>query len=160
HPYPESFTLRHGRSLDSFIEAQVHGMVDLGTDVERLVADAAFRDTKTEEHLIAICLKYHIPFYWHPGFSLDVSQVPNDFRGRAMPPLARRIARDGILNVAVIGEAAASLNLQPDLWRDWASYEETLQHLKQLWHVLVQFGIPIIGSDGVARGQPSDVRLG
>src|SRR5262249_20303827 len=55
-------------------------------------------------------LKYHIPFYWHPGFSLHVNQVPDDFRGPAMPPLARRIARDGILNVAVIGEAAASLN--------------------------------------------------
>lgn len=64
-----------------------------------------------------------------------------------MPPLARRIARNDVLNVAMIGEAAASLNLKPELWREWASYEETLQHLKQLWHVLVQYGEPIRGSE-------------
>jgi len=25
-------------------------------------------------------------------------------------------------------------------WRDWASQADTLQHLKQLWHVLVHYG--------------------
>jgi hypothetical protein len=146
-PYPDPSNLEHGRSLDSFIEAQVHGTVDLGVDVERLVADPAFRGTMTEEHLKAICSKYNIPLYWHPGFSLHVNHVPDDFRGPAMPPLARRIARNDVLNVAMIGEAAASLNLKPELWREWASYEETLQHLKQLWHVLVQYGEPIRGSE-------------
>lgn len=80
-PYPDPSNLEHGRSLDSFIEAQVHGTVDLGVDVERLVADPAFRGTMTEEHLKAICSKYNIPLYWHPGFSLHVNPSLMTFVG-------------------------------------------------------------------------------
>jgi hypothetical protein len=117
-PSPDTSASPLGRCLDSFIEAQVHGVVDLHRDVERLVADPAFRDTTTGTLLEAICSKYQIPLAWHPGFILPVSQIPDDFRGPAMPVLARRIAGDGILNVAMIGQAAASLNRQPELWRD------------------------------------------
>jgi hypothetical protein len=67
--------------------------------------------------------------------------VPDDFRGAAMPPLARRIVGDGILDVALIGQAARSLVLQPELWSDWGSHKDALQHLKQLWHVLVQYPV-------------------
>ncbi|WP_433619087.1 DUF3626 domain-containing protein [Paenibacillus cellulositrophicus] len=38
--------------------------------------------------------------------------------------------------------AAASLHNHPEEWQDWGSYDETLQHIKQLWHVLVRFGSP------------------
>ena len=41
---------------------------------------------------------------------------------------------------AAIGGAEASLICEPHDWRDWGSPEQTLQHLKQLWHVLVHFG--------------------
>jgi hypothetical protein len=59
-----------------------------------------------------------------------------------MPKLARRIAGKGLVDAAVIGAAEATLYSQPDLWRDWGSREETLQHLKQLWHVVVYYGAP------------------
>ena len=60
-----------------------------------------------------------------------------------MPRLAQRIAgKDGMLNAAVIGSAEASLHEQPDTWRDWGSHAESLEHLKQLWHVLVHYGSP------------------
>jgi hypothetical protein len=72
-----------------------------------------------------------------------------------MPHLARRIAGDGILDVALIGEAAAPLQLQPELWRDWGSQEETLQHLKQLWHVLVQYGTPADLAENARRDDES-----
>ena len=129
-----------GRSLDDYIEAQVHGPIDLKTDVELLVADPAFRDTLIGEYLAAICSVYPIRLKWHPGFILAAAAVPADFRGPAMPLLAQRIADRGMLDAAVIGRAAASLHRQPELWHDWASYDETLQHLKQLWHVLVYCG--------------------
>jgi hypothetical protein len=51
-----------------------------------------------------------------------------------------------MLDVAVIGKAEASLREQPDVWRDWGSHAETLQHLKQLWHVLVHYGSPARGA--------------
>jgi hypothetical protein len=140
--YPSPAARRVGRSLDSFIEAQVHGAVELESDVEWLVADPAFQGTLIEGQLVSICSRYHIALDWHPGFVLPVSKVPDDFRGPAMPPLARRIAGDGILDVAKIGRSAVSLRLEPESWQDWGTYAETLQYLKQLWHVLVQYGAP------------------
>jgi hypothetical protein len=130
-----------GRVLDTTIEAQVHGPVELGRDVELLVADPAFIPTPTGAVLIDLSRRYKIPLQWHPGFWLAVRDVPDDFRGPAMPRLAERIAgRDGTLDAAVIGRAAASLHKEPDGWQDWSSRSDALQHLKQLWHVLVHFG--------------------
>jgi hypothetical protein len=76
-------------------------------------------------------------------FGWPVRDVPDDFRGPEMPRLAQRIAgSDGTLDAAVIGIAEASLHKQPDEWRDWGKHAEVLQHLKQLWHVLVHYGLP------------------
>lgn len=131
-----------GRALDDYIEAQVHGTIDLSTDVDHLVADMSFWRTRTGEVLERLCDTYSIELVYHRGFTLRVDEVPADFRGPEMPRLARRIAGDGEFDVTHIGEAAASLHERPDAWSNWGTYDETLQHLKQLWHVLVQYGRP------------------
>jgi hypothetical protein len=62
-----------------------------------------------------------------------------------MPRLAQRIAgEDGIIDAAVIGAGEALLYHDPDAWGDWGSRAEVLQHLKQLWHVLVRYGVPAV----------------
>jgi hypothetical protein len=138
-----------GRVLDTQIEAQVHGPIDLHQDVELLVADPAFAATATGTILGELALRYEIPLQWHCGFQLRVHEVPDDFRGPAMPRLAQRIAgTDGSLDAAVIGSAEASLREQPETWRDWGTHAEALQHLKQLWHVLVHYGSPARGTRG------------
>ena len=140
-----------GRVLDTVIEAQVHGPIDLHRDVELLVADPAFAATATGIILRELALRYEIPLRWHCGFRLPVREVPDDFRGPAMPRLAQRIAgSNGMLDAAVIGSAATSLHEQPDAWRDYGSHAEALQHLKQLWHVLVHYGSPARGTLGSA----------
>jgi hypothetical protein len=132
-----------GRVLDTQVEAQVHGPIDLQHDIELLVVDPAFATTVTGATLRQAVSRYRIPLRWHCGFRLHVRDVPADFRGPAMPRLARRIAGDdGMLDAAVIGSAEASLHERPDEWRDWGSHAEALQHLKQLWHVLVHYGFP------------------
>ena len=132
-----------GRVLDTQIEAQVHGPIDLHQDVELLVADPAFAATDIGSVLRQLAETYAIPLRWHCGFRLPVRDVPDDFRGPAMPRLAQRIAGNhGTLDAAVIGTAAASLHAQQDAWLDWGRPEEALQHLKQLWHVLVHYGVP------------------
>lgn len=139
-----------GRALDDYIEAQVHGDLDLHADVEALVADPAYRGTETAKALETLCDAYAIQLRWHPGFQLHADDVPEHFRGPAMPPLARRIAgrfpgrAPGLLDAEVLGRAAATLQHQPETWADWASPADTFQHIKQLWHVLVQYGEPII----------------
>jgi uncharacterized protein DUF3626 len=124
------------------VEAQIHGPINLQHDVERLVIDPAFDGTPTGETLNEISRKYEIPIQRHCGFQLPAHAVPDDFRGPAIQKLARRIAGNGFVDAAVIGAAEATLYSQPELWRDWGSYDEALQHLKQLWHVVVHCGVP------------------
>ena len=102
----------------------------------------SFVGTHTENILRQLCDTYDIELVYHRGFRLAVDEVPADFRGPRMPQLARRIVGDGEFDVTHIGEAAASLHNHPETWSDWGTYDETLQHLKQLWHVLVQYGRP------------------
>jgi Protein of unknown function (DUF3626) len=134
-----------GRALDSYIEAQIHGRIELSCDVEALVADPAFDDTATGEALRALCERHGLALERHPGFVLATPAVPSDFRGPRMPDLAARVddrfARmHGELDAVAIGRAAQSLHRDPEGWSDWGTVDETLQHLKQLWHVLVRYG--------------------
>jgi len=58
-----------------------------------------------------------------------------------MPKIAERIAgRDGTLDAAVIGRAAASFHNDPQQWSEWGGYFDVLRLFRQLWHVLVHFG--------------------
>jgi hypothetical protein len=133
--------------LDTQIEAQVHGTVELRRDVELLVADPAFIETSTGRVLRELAMRHEFPLRWHRGFRLAVPDVPDNFRGPEMPKLAARIAgHNGTLDAAVLGLAEASLHQRPAEWRDWGSQTDTLQHLKQLWHVLVHYGRPTGGT--------------
>jgi hypothetical protein len=144
-PRKEPADLPAGRVLDTQIEAQVHGPLDLQQDVELLVADPAFAPTDTGELLHQIAARYGFPLHWHRGFRLSVEEIPDDFRGPAMPRLAQRIAgENGIIDAAVIGAAEASLYHHAHAWEDSGSRAEVLQHLKQLWHVLVHHGAPAV----------------
>lgn len=136
---------RLGRVLDDYIEAQVHGPIDLSEDVERLVADPSFRGTPTGEQLETMCNRYNIFLQWHPGFVLPASSVPSHFRGPTIPPLARRIAEVAgteLLDAAAIGVGAASAHRRPERWSEWGTYDDVLRRFRQMWHVLVQFGQP------------------
>ncbi|WP_088011632.1 DUF3626 domain-containing protein [Gottfriedia acidiceleris] len=130
------------RNLNHYIEAQVHGVISLKEDVEVLVADPSFRNTHVGDILEQLCLKYSINLYWHRGFELMVDEVPSDFRGPSMPSLAKRIAQNNYINANTIGTAVMNLKHYPDAWRDRGNYNEVLQELKLLWHVLVRYGKP------------------
>jgi hypothetical protein len=133
-----------GRVLDTGVEAQIHGPIALDRDVESLVADPAYTHTSVGHSLVKLADKYGFDLQWHCGFRLAVRDVPDDFRGPAMPKLAERLAgRDGALDAAVIGNAAASLHHDPALWSEWGGHFDVLRLFRQLWHVLVHFGNPI-----------------
>jgi hypothetical protein len=137
-----------GRALDDYIEAQVHGPIELSSDVEALVIDPSFEGTEVGACLRELCERNEIPLRRHPGFVLTVTEahgIPSDFRGPRMGALAERVAgaagRERV-DAATLGRAAATLARTPSAWQDWDAPEATLQHLKQLWHVLVRFGRP------------------
>ncbi len=130
------------RNLNHYIEAQVHGDLALAEDADILVADPSFAGTAIGGVLEEICARYAIDLYWHMGFVLREDEVPSDFRGPSMPSLAKRIARDGLIDASTLGAAAMDLKRDPGSWSDRGTYEEVLQELKLLWHVLVRCGKP------------------
>ncbi len=129
-----------GRSLDECIEVHIHGALNLAEDVEWLAADASFYGTECGEQLVQLSERYRFAIFWKPHLELATSLVPDDFRGSVMVPLAQRIAPDGVLNAAKIGDAVVALSESPEAWAEWGSTAQTLQYLKQIWHVLVAFG--------------------
>ncbi|MGC5334203.1 DUF3626 domain-containing protein [Micromonospora sp. DT62] len=136
-----------GRALDDYIEAQVHGELSLARDVAAMVVDPSFRGTETGATLAALARRHGFALRWHAGFALPVDRIDAEFRGPAIPPLAARVhaefARPGeLVDAALIGRAAVSVITEPSRWADRGPTEVTLQHLKQLWHVLVRFGAP------------------
>jgi len=112
-------------SLDSYVEAHIHGPVVLDIDVESLVLDPSYRDTAVEQQAD----KLPVDIEWHSGFKLDVRKVKDnpDYRGESCVNLANKLARDGLLTPRILGDAInASL---------WDSNE-----LKKLWHYVAKFG--------------------
>jgi Protein of unknown function (DUF3626) len=141
--------LEHGRkeslanrNLNHYIESQIHGPISLKEDVEVLVADPSFKDTTVGETLEQMCSKYSIDLKWHMGFILHMDEVPADFRGPSMPSLAKRIAYKDRIDAHTIGSAVMNLKRDPDSWSDRGTYEDVLQELKLLWHVLLKYGRP------------------
>jgi len=114
-----------GRAMDDYVEAQLHGGLDLAADVEAVVADPSFAGTPTAAHLAAVA-----PLRYHPGFVLPAAEFPADLRGPEAAALARELGPEQI-DAAVIGHAARR-----------ATSAEMRQLLKYLWHILVLRGRP------------------
>lgn len=131
-----------GRALDSFVEAQIHGPIDLRTDVRGLVADPAFRVGAIGDVLTELSARFGWPLTWHPGYVLAVTDVPAHFRGYALTALAERAARNGVVDAASIGEAANAADRDPEGWGNGDSLDETRTRFRRLWHALVLHGVP------------------
>jgi Protein of unknown function (DUF3626) len=114
-------------ALDDYIEAQIHGAVDLGRDVEALVLDPCYRGTAIETE----AKELGCPIEWHGGFRLSTTELRRhpDYRGQEFVELGESIARDGLLDPAIIGDASRT-----------GRHDE--QSLKRVWHYVARFGTP------------------
>jgi hypothetical protein len=113
--------------LDDYIEAQVHGVVDLATDVEALVLDPCYHRTPVE----AAAGRLACPVEWHGGFALTATELRQhpEYRGAEYVALGVSLARDGRLDPRIIGDASRA-----------GRYDE--QALKRVWHCVARFGSP------------------
>ncbi|MET9348999.1 DUF3626 domain-containing protein [Streptomyces termitum] len=113
--------------LDDYVEAQVHGPVELARDVEALVLDPSHRGTAVEE----AARRLPCPVEWHGGFRLTVDELRRhpDFRGPEYVDLGTRIAVDGLLDARIVQDASLSGAHDP-------------QDVKRVWHLLARFGAP------------------
>jgi hypothetical protein len=62
--------LAPGRVLDRYVEAQIHGAIDLARDVVAVVADPSFAGTDVEDDLVALRDRQGVSLSWHGGSQL------------------------------------------------------------------------------------------
>ncbi len=111
--------------LDDYVEAHVHGVVDLAQDVEALVLDPGYRGTDVEVDALGL----GVPIEWHPGYRLDVAtlRAHPGYRGTDIVALGESLAEGGVVTPQVIGAGARS-----------GRHDE--QALKRVWHYVARFG--------------------
>jgi hypothetical protein len=111
--------------LDDYVEAHVHGTVDLGADVEALVLDPCYAGTPVE----AAAGRLGCPVEWHGGFRVTTGDLRSNagYRAPAFAELGVSLARNGHLDPGLIGDASRT-----------GRYDE--QALKRVWHYLARFG--------------------
>jgi hypothetical protein len=114
-------------ALDDYVEAHVHGIVDLARDVEALVLDPCYRDTDVDRAAKTV----GCPVEWHGGFVLTTDELRRhpEYRGPEYVDLGLSLARDGRLDPRVIGDASRTGAYDP-------------QALKRVWHYVARFGTP------------------
>lgn len=111
--------------LDDYVEAHVHGVIEIAQDVEALVLDPCYRGTDVESD----ALELGVPVEWHPGYRLDVATLRAHpaYRGPEFVALGESLAVDGVLTPRLVGEASRA-----------GRHDE--QSLKRVWHYVARFG--------------------
>ena len=109
--------------LDDYVEAHVHGGLEIARDVERLVLDPSFRGTEIER----VAAELGVPVAWHPGLELEVDRIEEleAYRGIDALALAIELAVDGRIDARILGEAAEGHDPQA---------------VKRVWHLIARFG--------------------
>lgn len=120
-----------GGVLDDYIEAHVHGQVQLDRDVEAIVLDPSFQRTPIEDQ----AARLGVPVEWHEGRHLLVSELNRHphFRGPRILQVGRRIATGGALDARTVGAAHHQTREDP-------------QDLKKVWHHIARFGEPVLAA--------------
>jgi hypothetical protein len=121
----DSIEAAEGGLLDDYIEAHIHGPVDLASDVEALVLDPCYRGSAIQEQAEAL----GIPVEWHDGFQVSVDEVLRhpDFRGAHVVEVATALADRGRLDARIVGDAVSQGRHHP-------------QDLKKVWHYVARYG--------------------
>lgn len=122
-----------------YVEAQVHGRIDLARDVEAIVLDPCYAGTEVER----VAADLPCPVQWHGGFRLDVGAVllHAAYRDAHVAQAAVRLARSGVLDALAVGAA----------WRDGRCPTRVLLHV---WHYVAWFGAA--APSGTSPGGPDD----
>jgi len=107
--------------LDRYVEAHVHGGLNLAADVECIVLDKCFRGTSVHDEATRIGVTVN----FHPGFRVVTQELDPTYRGEEYSALAQLLGDE--LTPDMLGAAARSARYDP-------------QALKRVWHLLARFG--------------------
>lgn len=110
--------------LDDYIEAHVHGPVQIASDVEAVVLDACYKGTRVETaaRLLPCAVE------WHDGFRLSIDRLGDceRYRGQAAADALSSMSNEGFITPLEIGVARiAGMDYQLTKWA---------------WHCVARFG--------------------
>lgn len=110
--------------LDNYIEAHVHGPVDIGQDCDAIILDPSYRGTSVE--ISAKSLECELE--WHEGFRLHTDRLSEcaEFRGEEVADAIATIAVGSVVTPAILGRARQSIF--------------DYQMAKWVWHCVAKFG--------------------
>ncbi|MEM9650888.1 MAG: DUF3626 domain-containing protein [Actinomycetota bacterium] len=134
--------LLSARELDRYIEAQVHGPVDLASDVAAVHLDPSFHGTQVYRDLQTAAHRYGFDLTWSEGSEVRPADIDPSFRGPEVVALAHQTTRtDGLVDAAAIGRALVGLPFTPPSVEGDAE-SSPRQRYKKLWHCCLGFGTP------------------
>lgn len=107
--------------LDNYIEAHVHGPLNIQDDVEAIVLDPSYRDTEIDKSAQRLGCKVE----WHDGFRLQLDRL------LANPSFRPRPALDAIDELNI--RTPADIGVSRDHPLDY-------QTAKWVWHCVARFG--------------------
>ncbi|GAA0180945.1 DUF3626 domain-containing protein [Clostridium sediminicola] len=134
-----------GKALDDYIEVQIHGDINLKNDIECFVLDESFKGTEILQYILKISKEFDINVEWISARKVFVNDIPDEFRGPIIKPFAKKILEElqtsfNYIDANTIGRASRLIERNPSKWSEFGDTNKTFQYLKQLWHVLVQYG--------------------
>ena len=110
--------------LDNYVEAHIHGPLVIASDVEALVLDPSFKETRIGEVASSIGCAVE----WHDGFCLPLALLDDcrSYRGDAAADAIAEIAKHEFISPALLSRAReAGLDYQTAKW---------------VWHCIARFG--------------------
>ncbi len=113
--------------LDDYVEAHVHGKIEINEDVEAIVLDPSYRGTQIER----TAGKLPISVEWHDGFGLALDQLElcAEYRGQDVAEFL------GCLDVGNV--------IRPFHLGEFREGHTDPQLLKRAWHCIARFGAPL-----------------
>lgn len=108
--------------LNDYVEAHVHGGLDIARDVEALVLDPSDHERHGADLAHLAC-----PVEVHPGYRVSADEIDEDYRSEVPVFLARELG--GVVTPARLADVSRSGRHDP-------------QAVKWLWHCLARFGRP------------------
>lgn len=131
---------RSARELDHYIEAQVHGAIELSEDVSAIHLDPSFDGTTVHTDLVMASSRFGFELTWSEGSEVAPDEIDPGFRGPEVVALAHQTTRgDGLVDAATIGRALIHLPFMPPPPGGDAE-DSALQRYKKLWHCCLKFG--------------------
>ncbi len=131
------------RNLDDIIEVQVHGDLVINRDVAFISADSSLKGTEAGRKIDQLAANARIRVTWRPALRLTIQTVPSDFRGENVLGFMAYCWQDGYVDACRLGDVANAVTSDPDSWSEFGRQRDVLQLIKQTWHCIATYGVPV-----------------